>query len=265
MNRVERYLAFGLAGISLAIAAQADVTEPAGNPYQVIIDRNPFGLKPPPLITNIIPTNPVIPVNLKLTGITSDRIGRKAWLMIPGQPGKNPNPQYLSIPEHEKQGDIEVLEINEKENTVKILNAGAPAELNFKDNGLPTPSALAVPGGPLTPHGMPGPLPAPGVVPAPGTPMPALKTAGAFPTGAAAPDAMAARYGLQPTTPANTGLRTIPARNVRTTAIEPQVQGTEAPVDPAVQRVLIEAHRLQAEREGRAFPPIPPVPGIPGK
>ena len=101
-----------------------------------------------------------------------DSNGKKAWLVIPPSPGpgKSSNPQYLSIPEHEKQGDIEVLEINEKESTVKILNAGVPAELNFKDNGLPTPAAMPVPAAPINPHG---------IVPAPGTPPPAAKTTAA--------------------------------------------------------------------------------------
>ena len=232
-------------------AARADVAEPAGNRYEVIHVRNPFGLKDPPPVVTTLPTNPVAPVNVKFTGITSDLAGKKAWLMIPGQPGgKNPNPQYLSIPEHEKQGDIEVLEINEKESTVKILNAGALVELNFKDNGLPTPASLMVPGTGLTPHGAPGALPAPGIVPPPGTPPPAVKTAGATTTTGAASDAMASRYGL----------RNIPARNLRTTPLEPSVQAAGVPpVDPAVQRVLMEAQKTQAEQQGQAFPPLPPM------
>ena len=253
MNWVEKPLAFGLGGILLAAAARADVAEPAGNPYQVILDRNPFGLKPPPAIVATPPTNPVVPANIKFTGITSDKTGPKAWLMIPGQPGgKNPNPQYLNgLAEHEKQGDIEVLEINEKESTVKILNAGALVELNFKDNGLPTPPSLIVPGTGSPPHGGPGALPAPGIVPASGTPPPAVKTAGTTTTTAgAASDAMAARYGL----------RNIPARNLRTTAVEPPVQAAEGAIDPAVQRVLMEAQKTQAEQQGKAFPPLPPLP-----
>src|SRR5437870_6189310 len=114
MNRTERHLALAVGGILLTAAVQADVTEPAANPYQVIIERNPFGLKPPPPIVNKDPTNVVIPVNVKFTGITSKSTNKVAWFVIPAQPGKNPNPQLLRIPEHEKQGDIEVLEINEK-------------------------------------------------------------------------------------------------------------------------------------------------------
>src|SRR2546429_1659091 len=164
------YAVFCLKKKILAVALREDVNGPADHPYQAIIDRNAFGLKPPPQVVNPIPTNPVVPVNVKFTGITSNSRGKKAWLMIPAQPGKNTNPQYLNgLAEHEKQGEIEVLEINVKESKVKILNAGSLVELNVKDNGLPTPAALPVPGVPLNSYGVPGALPTPGLVPAPGT------------------------------------------------------------------------------------------------
>ena len=254
---MERRLALGLGGILLAAAARADVSEPTPNPYQVIVERNAFGLRPMPTITAGPPTNKLDQLSVKFTGITSDKkSGKKAWLMIAAPPNKNTNPQYLSIPEHEKQGDIEVVEINEKENTVKILLAGAPMELNFKDNGLPTPAAPLVPGIGYTPHG----LPAPGIVPIPGAP-PILKTAGVSPTGAATAEALAVRAGLQPTTP-NTP-RVIPQRSVRTTPLEQQGQRMETPIDPRVQRLLMEAQKVQAEKQGIPFPPLPPLGGQP--
>jgi len=248
-----------------AAGLRAEVTEPASPPYQVILDRNPFGLKTNAPAGPVGPTNPVVPGNVKLTGFSSDSAGKnwKVWLMVLAQPGKNP--QYFSLMEHEKQGDIEVLEINEKENTVKILNGGNHVELNVKDNGLPTPTAPVVPGVPLTPHGgPPGTYPAPGIVPAPGTP--GIKTAGAQPAGNPAADALAAKYGLQPSSgTATPAYRTIPARNLRTTPVEPQAVVGGGQVDAAVQRIMIEAQKVQAEREGKAFPPLPPLPGPTGR
>jgi hypothetical protein len=264
MNRVDRPLALALGSFLLSTAVRADVTEALDQRYQVIIDRNAFGLKPPPPIGTIQTNQPPPPVNIKLTGITRDFAGVKAWMVIPAQPGpgKTSNPQYLTIPEHEKQGDIEVLEINEKEGTVKILNTGTPVELNFKENGMPTPAAMPVPGIPINPRGVPGALPAPGIVPAHGTPPPAIKTAAA--PANMSPD-MAARYGLQSATPSSdSAIHTIPARNVRTAPIETQTQAAETPVDPVVQRVLMEAQKKQAEHQGIAFPPLPPLPGNPG-
>ena len=249
MKWFDKSWVLGLSGILLATAARADGTEPADNPYQVILDRNPFGLKPAPIGDPIKPPTNTVPPNVKLTGITSDSTGRKAWLMIPAAPGKNP--QYFSISEHEKQGEIEVVEIDEKENSVKILNAGAALELNFKDNGLPTPVAPVVPG--VSPH--PGAMPVPGIVPAPGLPPPAIKTAGTTPTVSGATDALAARYGLQPG--AVNPVRTIPARNVRTQLIEPQAQ-TTAPIDPAIQQIMLEAQKAHGDRTGQVLPPVPP-------
>ncbi len=245
MNRVEKRLALGLGGVLLAVALRADVNGPADHPYQAIIDRNAFGLKPPPQVVNPTPTNPVVPVNVKFTGITSNSRGKKAWLMIPAQPGKNTNPEYLNgLAEHEKQGEIEVLEINVKESKVKILNAGSLVELTVKDNGLPTPAALPVPGVPLNSYGAPSALPTPGLVPPPGTLPSAFKTAGATPNVGA--------YGP----------RTIPKRILRTEPIEQPVQ---APVDPVVQRIMMEAQKQQVEAGGRPFPPLPPLPGNAGR
>jgi hypothetical protein len=231
----------------------------------VVVERNAFGLKPIPLFVPP-PTNPPAQkVDVKFTGITSDRSGKKAWLVVPPPPNNRTlNPQYLSMREQETQGDIQVLEIDDKENTVKIVNAGVPAVLTFKDNGYATPTMAAMPGNPLMPHGVPGVLPgafpAPGIVPTPMIPAPGMKTTGVTPTGIPVNDAMAARYGLQNTAPGITPVRTIPTRTVRTTA-EPQAQAAQAPVDPAVQRILMEAQALDAKQRGETFPPLPPLPG----
>ena len=260
MNRVEKSLACGLGGLLLARVVCADVSEATADRYQVIVERNGFGLKPPPLVTPPATNAPPVKSDVKMTGITSNFAGRKVWLMIPPGPGRK-DPQYLSIPEHETQGDIQVLEINEKESTVKILNAGVAVTLNFKENGLPTPAALPLPGNPATPYGAPGAVPQPGIVPAPGTPPPAIKTASAAPANMS-PE-MAARYGLQPAGSAETAaVHTIPTRNVRTAPVE--TQATEAPVDPAVQRVLMEAQAAEAKNRGVTFPPLPPLPGNAG-
>src|SRR6267143_1259265 len=168
MSSIGKPLGLGLGGLLLAYAMQADVNPPKDSPYKVILERNAFGLKEIPALPPPGPTNPPAPpVTIKLTGVTTNSTGKKAWMMIPAAPPKNPNPQYLSLSEGEKQGEIEVLEINERETTVKILNAGVPASLNFKDNGLAAP--------PMIP-GAPGALPGPGGIPQPG-----IRTAAATP------------------------------------------------------------------------------------
>jgi hypothetical protein len=278
MNWSKKPLVFGLGGLLLGTAALGDVNPTGDNTYRVVVERNPFGLSPPKAILPPTNTPPVQKSDVKFTGITVDGSGKKAWLVVPPPPNnRTANPQYLSMREQETQGDIQVLEIDDKENTVKIVNAGSTSVLTFKENGYTTPTAAAMPGNPLLPRGvpgqlpvpgtLPGSLPAPGIVPAPNTGAPGIKTAGVTPNGIPANDALAARYGLQNTTPGNatavTPVRTIPTRNVRTTPLAPQAQ--EGTVDPVVQRVLMEAQAEEARRRGENFPPLPPLPGGTGR
>jgi hypothetical protein len=275
MNWSKKQLMFGLGGLLLSPAAWGDVTPPGDNSYQVVVVRNAFGLKPIQTTPPVTNTPPPQKVDVKFTGITSDKSGKKAWLVVPPPPNnRTQNPQYLSMRENETQGDIQVLEIDDKENTVKIVNAGTPVVLTFKENGM-TPTAAAMPGNPLMPHGVPGALPIPGVLPPGGiapaliTPAPGIRTAGVTPTGIPVNDALAARYGLPNTAAGNTTtvtpVRTIPTRNLRTPPVAPQAQAQEAPVDPVVQRILMEAQAEDAKRRGEIFPPLPPLPGGPGR
>src|SRR5206468_9401370 len=140
-----------------------------------------FGLSPPKTNAPVVNTPPPVKLDIKFTGITSDSSGKKAWLAIPPPPNNrtaNPQFQYLTMREQETQGDIQVLEIDDKENTVKIVNAGTTSVLTFKENGFTTPTAAAMPGNPLMPQGLPGVLPTPGGLSAPGI-VPALTTPGA--------------------------------------------------------------------------------------
>ena len=60
------------AGLGLVAGGQAEVRLPADSPFQVILDRNPFGLRPPP--TNVVvvvqTSAPPVQVNVNLSGIT---------------------------------------------------------------------------------------------------------------------------------------------------------------------------------------------------
>src|SRR5439155_6110842 len=211
-------------------------------------ERNPFGLKPAQVLPPVTNTPPPQKVDVKFTGIFSKGTRKEALLVIPRPPGKSDkSPQYLTLRENETQGDIQVLEMDDKENTVKIVNAGVTAVLTFKENGYTTPTAAAMPGNPLMPRGVPGVLPtpgglsAPGIVPALTTPGAGIKTAGVNPTGITANSALASRYGLQNTAPpGNTTIgpvRTIPTRTLRT-PVEPQGQTTAASSDPVVQQII---------------------------
>lgn len=117
------------------LTTQAD-TKP--NSYQSIVDRNPFGLRPPaPPAPEAPPAPAEPPPNLSFTGITGDGQGKKAWIMA-NVTGKQPGPVYYSLGEREKQDDLEVVEINAKAEEVKILLRGEPVTLTFKNNANKT-------------------------------------------------------------------------------------------------------------------------------
>jgi hypothetical protein len=134
------------------------------NRYHVISQRNVFSLHDPPPHTNDpVPPRPL--PRVKLTGIASLLGVKRAFFEVspPAQPGKPPGKeQSFIIEEGERQGVIEVLQINERAATVTIKNDGVEAVLALdKSPGLPSS-----PNGPPTP-GMAGGshIPPPGIRP----------------------------------------------------------------------------------------------------
>ncbi len=241
MNWVGKPRVLVLGAVLAAVVAHADVTEIKDNPYKVILDRNPFGLKGPPEAPTQ-PTNQAVKVDVKFTGITSDHTSKRAWFVIPPGPGRQ-QPKVLSLSEGDSDGDLKVLEINVQETTVKVLNAGNSAVLNFKDHGLNAPPA------PIIQPPMPGALPAPGV------PLPGVRTGASpyVPAPSVTPQGIPQASIAAPTvTPPP--LRTIPARNLRTAPVEAQA------VDPAVQYLNMKVNEEKARSRGIPHPPTPPPP-----
>src|SRR5262245_12425017 len=132
--------AFGLSSIALCATASAIVNESA-NPYQGIVDRNVFGLKPPPPISDT--TTPPVkdPPPITLTGMTTILSTKRVLLNVqsPGKPV-----QSFILAAGQREGDIEVLEIDERAGSTKINYAGTTVPLNFEKNG-PKLTASAVP------------------------------------------------------------------------------------------------------------------------
>lgn len=241
------------------------------NPYGPIVQRNPFGLKDPPPPQLDAPkeeTKP--PPNVKLTGI-SNLFQKRALLEVteqgasarPGQPPAAGTVNRPILAENEAAFGVEVLSINVEKNIVKIRNNGTESELTFE--------AQKPSGTPGTP-GMPTVLPQVG----------AVSAAGAQPTVVASPNTQTTGgggvtiYGGGTTTGAQnnsgvtsyggvsaipsplgaeSGLRTIPSRTIRTPGSTDQQA-----VDAAQQAILM---RQQQLRSGRTMPPMPPTPGNP--
>lgn len=268
-----------LGGVS-QLAAQA---EAQANPYQAIVDRNPFGLRPPPPPAPVAPpTKAEPPPNLSFTGITGDGKGKKAWIMA-NIAGKQPPLTYYSLGEKEKQDDIEVLEINTKAEEVKILLRGEPATLTFKDNANKTKAvmqaaAIGQPGGAVTPG-----LPNAAGLPAGVMPQPMGGAAASGPVmigknGMVVPNAAQPGQNTFVTQPPGGGVnfqggmsdvtgqygnngggaRTLPQRNIRTqTAPVDRQSGMEA----AAQQTAAALINNQIH-EAKGIP-MPPLPGVP--
>jgi hypothetical protein len=225
--------------------AQADVT----SPYQTFVERNPFGLQPVPAPppAPVITSPPPAKVNIQLSGISALGGTKRAWLVIPPGQGRT-NTTYLSFSEGDPEREgIRVQSIDPERGIVQILNAGAPATLDFENHGLAYsgPVAVANVAGRTQP-GRPGARVAP-----PGTPVanPARPTI-------VTPGQTGARPGA--TGGSVTPTRTIPARNVRTSG-----QQNVPEVDPAVQAIRMRADELRMRSEGVEYPPMPPIPGMP--
>jgi hypothetical protein len=225
-----------LGSLALAAATRAvanEETADSANPYKVIIERNVFDLKPPYVPPPVQATN-APPPNVKLTGIATI-LGKKQALFLvqePASPGKPANKEVsLILSEGQREGAIEVVEINERVSNVKIWNDGKLSELTFEKVNLPSSPVMMPPNlsGPGGPSGPAGPLHMPNYV-----------NPGQSPTYA------------PPTPP---GLSSIPTRTLRTTPQDAQPQPS-----PDEQAAMKEAGRQQTKADfsaGRIPPSIP--------
>lgn len=259
--------------------------------YQIIVDRNPFGLRPPPPPPSLTPpeappSQP--PATFKLIGITSIQSPKKA-LILKTESAPNAKPKYLRINEGGRDANVEVLEIDAKGGTVKIEYAGATTILKFENENVKA-AAMGAPGGP--PYaGMPGGVPPPPVFggnptatypntayPTGAAPVPGLspRFTGAQPPPAAynsstpggaipPPSGVDPRFNLQIPTPGSTEpVRATPARTLRISpGGTPQSSSppTPEPTDPAVQATMMELNRLvtQPQVDRGELPPLPPT------
>lgn len=163
----------------LAVAAGGPIThaatlaeEPAANPYQAIPGRNLFHLNPPPAVQEQAALKPPTP-KVFLTGISTLGNTKRALLKTApvAKPGEAPKERSYMLTEGERQDDLEVVAIDEKEGAVKVNYAGDQFSVNFKDNAVASAAPTAPPPGA---PGVPG-MPAVNRVPMPGTMAPGFR------------------------------------------------------------------------------------------
>lgn len=257
---VDRYLLIvaGIVWVGMVAAANAV------NPYLAIVERNSFGLKPPVNPADLVkPPSPVV-AEIKLQGMTTI-LGRKQVLLkvrVPAKPPETARDESLVIVEGQREGEVEVLEINQDEGTVRLKNGGTPLVLNMKDHAekpVPSPSPAAAPGAPQVGNiKSPTPQPLPG---SPAVPNPAGASVSTF-GGGVGPGV--AGFGGAATS-GNSAAKSIPTRTLRSNstlgANNPHPAGEFQNLSPEAQAILIEAQRAQIAPGG--FDPLPKTPLAP--
>jgi hypothetical protein len=221
----------------------------ADNPYQAIVGRNVFSLKPPPPPPNpedLIKKEP--PPKIKLQGLNTILGRRQVLFKVPAKPPGQPKEESFVMNEGERQGEIEVLEINMQVESVRFRNHGQEQLLNMKDDA-DKPVVAALPPGP-PPGAIPGALP--GVPPPPAAfnqPAPGTVTTIGGPT-------VIPQRTLR-TSPVPGG---IPAAGtgIAPQGIAPQTAQQASPFSREEAEVLVEAKRMyyqqQNDDRGRIMP-----------
>ena len=153
-----------LGTVALAGFSTGAYAEIKDNPYQVIIDRNPFGLRPPPPPPEPKKEEPppVPAPEIKLTGITDLLGSPRVMLQVEDKQTKKFSFPTIAEGDSDSASGIAVLSIDLENQRVRIKNGEAETTLDFKNNGI-KPGAGAVASATPVPH--------PGVVPALATPL----------------------------------------------------------------------------------------------
>lgn len=170
MKRAFRFRASGLESLLAICLSGVVLSAPAlvaDNPYSTIVERNAFALKPPTPPAVVTPPAPPAS-NVELRGITT-LLGRPQVLLnfkMPGKPPEPPKDRSLVMDVGQREGEVEVLEINPATGSIRIRNQGNELAMNLKDNAVkPTTTVAPVPV-PM-PGGIKPANPNPGVIPSP--------------------------------------------------------------------------------------------------
>lgn len=243
MKRTRLMAVWLTGGLMLLPAARAVVS--GDNPYRSIVERNPFGLLPPTPPAPPPDTNPP-PSNIKLTGITTI-LGIKNALLMAQEPGPGGKSQSYILTEGQREGQIEVLTIDNVTGSVKVSNAGTVSTLTFDKDGMKAPVV------PVAPISTPGGVPTafrPGM---PVPPAPASVSGQPAPTGNYIPP--------QP----GSGLRQIPTRSLRMPQSSAQLNQPAPAAAPSPEaQILSQAIMMEAHRDLPGMPPMPPTILTPG-
>lgn len=151
-----------LSSLVICPLASAGALRASGKAYQVIAERNVFGLRPEP--APVPPTPPPPLPNIKLTCITTILGDKRAVfeVQMPAAPPQPAKEEHYTIVEGQREGPIEVLAIDLKAETVKVNNSGTVMVLSFAKDSPQSADSPRWTSQPATPrslhlaHRMPG-------------------------------------------------------------------------------------------------------------
>ena len=132
-----------LVALALSLSARTLLAATSGSPYQGIVSRNVFGLVPVPTQVKAVPPAPLPKV--QPVGITT-MLGDKRALLKVSVPAMPPEPaKELSciLTVGQREGPIEVLEIDERAGSVTVNNSGTVQVLTLQQDS-PRPQTLAL-------------------------------------------------------------------------------------------------------------------------
>jgi hypothetical protein len=135
MNWLKRSVISLLSAVVLCRIATAQVSTNPTNPYQAIPRRNIFGLRPEPTAVPSAP--PIAAPEIILTGLTTITGSKLALLKLefPAKPSQRQREESCILREGDKDGPVQVLQIDIKKETVKVDNSGKVSWLTFQKNG----------------------------------------------------------------------------------------------------------------------------------
>jgi len=229
----------GLTCIFLWDAAKAATGGSKSDLYKAIPDRNVFKLTELPQVRPPSNPPPALP-KITLTGITTI-LGRKLAVLrvqllpLGGQPGKE---ESYMLAEGQRDGNIEVLQINENSGDVKLKNSGTDVTLNI-DRDSPK-----VARGP-TPETNPPGLPVASIPPPTGGTNPTNGLHRMFPSRAYQSP------GGPAVAPTNAAMVAPPSLPIPV----PSAQSQPAPLTPEEQAIMIEVER-ERNKNNPNYPPF---------
>lgn len=256
MKRDGKMLICLAGGLVLSANARAVTADEQDNPYLGIIERNVFALKPPP-DPSTLKTAESEPPKITPQGIMS-MFGRQQVLfktLMPGsKPGGPPQETAMLLSVGQREGEIEVVAIDESAGTITFNNHGKEQTLNLEKDGPKLPTSPAV----APPQGI-------GVPRAPGVPPPAA--AALNPSQGGPPAVTPTPFGGGT---AGSTLKNIPTRTLRLpsppgTSVPAQATAATTPTPQTPQPTPLspeEQVAIMLLNQNQDGPPMPPIQGI---